>query len=106
MPGRTSALSANFCATHAYLSTNNIAENALRIIALGRKNFLFVHSKEAGERIALLYSLTKSCTRLGVNPFEYFTDVLNRIKSEKVTNLRELLPDRWKPRTPAPNQIA
>jgi transposase len=85
---------------------NNIAENALRIIALGRKNFLFVHSKEAGERIALLYSLTTSCTRLGVNPIEYFTDVLNRIESEKVTNLRELLPDRWKPRTPAPNQIA
>ena len=45
---------------------NNPAEGALRIVALGRKNFMFVHSEEAGKELALLYSLVVSCTRLGV----------------------------------------
>ena len=77
---------------------NNRAENALRIIALGRKNFLFVHSKESGEALALLYSLTTSCARLDVSPIDYLSDVLDRIADTKVADLRELLPDRWKPR--------
>ena len=77
---------------------NNRAENALRIIALGRKNFLFVHSKESGEALALLYSLTTSCARLDVSPLDYLSDVLDRIEDTKVADLRELLPDRWKPR--------
>jgi transposase len=77
---------------------NNLAENALRIIALGRKNFLFVHSKEAGEGLALLYSLTTSCARQKVNPINYLTDVLNRIDDTKKSNLRSLLPDRWTPK--------
>lgn len=77
---------------------NNRAENAMRIIGLGRKNFLFVHSKDAGEELALLYSLVVSCTRLGINPIEYLADVLGRI--DKVIDDDEigaLLPHRWKP---------
>jgi transposase len=83
---------------------NNLAENALRTIALGRKNYLFVHSEEAGEGLALLYSLTTSCARSAVNPRAYFDDVLQRIDDTKVSELRNLLPDQWKPRTlnPAP----
>ena len=77
---------------------NNRAENALRIVAVGRKNFLFVHSKKSGEALALLYSLTTSCARLGVNPLDYLADVLDRIEDTKVVDLRDLLPDRWKPR--------
>ncbi|MCL2779861.1 MAG: IS66 family transposase [Polyangiaceae bacterium] len=80
---------------------NNRAENALRIVALGRKNFLFVHSKEAGNELALLYSLVVSCTRLGVNPVDYLADVLNRIDKTNAANYPELLPDRWQPQ-PAP----
>ena len=76
---------------------NNRAENALRIVALGRKNFLFVHSKEAGNELALLYSLVVSCTRLGVNPVDYLADVLNRIDKTNAANYPDLLPDRWKP---------
>jgi transposase len=76
---------------------NNRAENALRVIALGRKNFLFVHSEEAGKELALLYSLVVSCTRVGVNPVEYLADVLARIDKTADDRFAELLPDRWKP---------
>lgn len=76
---------------------NNRAENALRVIALGRKNFLFVQSEEAGHELALLYSLVVSCTRVGVNPVEYLADVLDRIDKTAEGDYAELLPDRWKP---------
>jgi transposase len=83
---------------------NNLAENALRTLALRRKNYLFVHSEEAGKGLALLYSLTTSCVRSGVNPLAYLEDVLARIDDTKVSDLRALLPDQWKPRAlnPAP----
>jgi transposase len=74
---------------------NNRAENALRIVALGRKNFLFVHSEDAGNELALLYSLVVSCTRVGVNPVEYIADVLDRV--DKTHDYAELLPHRWAP---------
>ena len=83
---------------------NNRAENALRIVALGRKNFLFVQSEEAGKELALLYSLVVSCTRLGVNPVDYLADTLDRIDKTADDGMRELLPDRWKP--PAKPAIA
>ena len=75
---------------------NNRAENALRVVALGRKNFLFVHSEEAGKELALLYSLVVSCTRVGVNPVEYIADVLDRVDKTADDQLSDLLPDRWK----------
>jgi transposase len=80
---------------------NNRAENALRIVALGRKNFLFVQSEEAGIGLALLYSLTASCARLNVNLIDYLTDVLGRIDDTKKSDLRNLLPDRWTPKIAA-----
>ena len=77
---------------------NNIAENTLRIIALARKNYLFAHSEDAANGLALLYSLLASCKQNQVNPLCYFEDVLNRILDEKQANLRSLLPDRWTPK--------
>ena len=76
---------------------NNRAENALRVVALGRKNFMFVQSEDAGNELALLYSLVISCTRNGVNPVEYLADVLARIDQTTDDNVADLLPDRWKP---------
>lgn len=82
---------------------NNRAENAERIVALGRKNFLFVQSEDAGKELALLYSLVVSCDRLGKNPVTYLTDVLRRIDRTPRDRLAELLPDRWEPpATPTP----
>jgi transposase len=76
---------------------NNAGENAMRIVALGRKNFLFVHSEDAGKELALLYSLVVSCTRLGVNPIDYLADVLDRVEHTADGHFAELLPHRWKP---------
>jgi transposase len=76
---------------------NNLAENAMRPVAIGRKNWLFVGSERGGRAAALFMSLVKSCKDCDINPWEYFDDMLRRIMSQPVTRLRELLPDQWKP---------
>ena len=76
---------------------NNLAENAIRPIALGRKNWLFVGSERGGRAAALFMGLVKSCKDCEINPWEYFDDMLRRIMTHPVTHLRELLPDQWKP---------
>jgi transposase len=74
---------------------NNGSERALRRVALGRKNFLFVHHAEAGANIAGLYSLVATCEARGINPFEYLTDVLTRIQDHPAHDLASLLPGAW-----------
>jgi transposase len=76
---------------------NNLAENAMRPVALGRKNWLFVGSERGGRAAALFMSLIQSCKNCDVNPWDYFDDMLRRIMSHPVSRLRELLPDQWKP---------
>jgi hypothetical protein len=76
---------------------NNTAENAMRPITLGRKNWLFVGSERGGRAAALFMSLVKSCKDLDINPWEYLDDMLRRIMSHPISRLRELLPDQWKP---------
>jgi len=76
---------------------NNTAENAIRPLALGRKNWLFAASERGARATALFLGFIQSCKAYNVNPWEYFDDVLRRIMSHPVTRLRELLPDQWKP---------
>lgn len=76
---------------------NNTAENAIRPLALGRKNWLFAASERGARATALFLGLIQSCKACDVNPWEYFDDVLRRIMSHPVSRLRELLPDQWKP---------
>jgi transposase len=76
---------------------NNLAENAMRPVTLGRKNWLFVGSERGGRAAALFMSLIQSCKNCDINPWEYFDDMLRRIMSHPVSRLRELLPDQWKP---------
>jgi transposase len=76
---------------------NNLAENAMRPVTLGRKNWLFVGSERGGSAAALYMSLIKSCNDCDINPWEYLDDILRRIMSHPVNRLRELLPDQWKP---------
>ena len=78
---------------------NNTAENALRPIALGRKNYLFMGSDAGGRRAAILYSLIRTCDRHGVNAWEYLRDVLLRISTQPGGKIDELLPHLWKPAT-------
>jgi transposase len=73
---------------------NNGSERALRRIALGRKNFLFVHDSEAGASLAGLYSLVATCEARRINPFEYLTDVLTRVQDHP-ENIDDLLPGAW-----------
>jgi transposase len=76
---------------------NNRSESALRVVALGRKNFMFVGHEEAGDNIAGLYSLTATCEANGVEPIAYLTDVLGRIGTHSATALDDLLPHKWRP---------
>ena len=78
---------------------NNIAENALRPIALGRKNYLFIGSEKGGRRAAIIYSLIRSCERHKVNAWEYLRDVLARISTHPASQMDDLLPHRWTPAT-------
>lgn len=76
---------------------NNLAENAIRTVVLGRKNFLFAGADVGGERAAAIYSLVGTCKLNGVNPEEYLTDILRKI-AEGFPNSRidDLLPWNWK----------
>jgi transposase len=76
---------------------NNASERALRVAALGRKNFLFVGTDHAGENLAGLYSLIATCEVNGVNPVAYLADVLLRVQTHPASRIDELLPHRWKP---------
>jgi transposase len=74
---------------------NNIAERALRPLAIGRKNWLFFGSPAGGEAGAILLSLVQTCRGLKVNPREYLEDIMRRIMSHPRQKLYELLPDKW-----------
>ena len=75
---------------------NNGAERSLRGIAVGRRNWTFFGSDEGGRTAAALTSITTTCKRLGVDPFEYLRDVFQRISTHPRNNLDDLLPDKWK----------
>jgi transposase len=76
---------------------NNIAERALRVVAVGRKNYLFVGHAEGGHNLAVLQTLCHTCLLHDVNPYEYIRDVLIRVSSHPASRLDELLPQRWAP---------
>lgn len=82
---------------------NNASENALRICALGRKNFLFVGQDAAGENLAALYSLIATCEVNGVNPVEYIADVLMRVQSHPASRIDEVPPHNWPPQQREPS---
>jgi len=74
---------------------NNLVENSVRPVALGRKNYLFAGSHEAAKNAGMMYSFFTSCRRNNVNPFDWLKDVLERIPEHSVRRLDELLPGRW-----------
>lgn len=76
---------------------NNTAENAIRPLAIGRKNWLFAGSERGGRAAALYLGLIQSCKACNVNPWAYFDDILRRIMAHPVRQLRQLVPDQWQP---------
>jgi len=75
---------------------NNAADQALRAIASGRKNWLFLGSNRGGRAAAVHYTLIQSAKRHAIDPFAYLRDILLRITTDPPADLRELFPDRWK----------
>jgi transposase len=79
---------------------NNVAERALRHIAVGRKNWLFAGSARGAETAAKLFSVTSSCHRHDIDAFAYLQDILQRLAYDPNPTpevLRDWLPDRWQP---------
>ena len=71
---------------------NNAAERALRVVALGRKNYLFAGSDTGGERAAAIYSLIGTAKLNGLDPEAYLREVLTRIADHPINHIDELLP--------------
>jgi transposase len=79
---------------------NNAAERVLRLIAVGRKNWLFYGSERGGRTGAVLHSVLASAKLNGVNEYVYLCDVLSRLANlSSEAELYDLLPDRWKKKT-------
>ena len=79
------------------LRFNNVAERALRGIALGRKSWLFAGSDRGGERAAFMYTLIETAKLNDVDPQAWLADVLARIADTPLNRLDELLPWNWRP---------
>jgi hypothetical protein len=91
-----------YCADGRLEISNNAAENAIRPLALGRKNF--AGSDAGGERAAIFYTLIRTAKLNGIEPEAYLREVLTRIGEHPINAIEALLP--WnsaKPATPLPN---
>ena len=74
---------------------NNLVENAIRPTAIGKKNFMFFGSAEAGQRGAILYTIVESCRRRGIDPLAYLRDVLTRLPSMNISDVKNITPAAW-----------
>lgn len=74
---------------------NNLAENSIRPIALGRKNWLFAGSLSAGKRAAMIMSLIETAKLNKHDPCEYLKSILTRLPTWPNNRIRELLPYHW-----------
>ena len=75
--------------------SNNLAENSMRPVALGRKNWLHVGSAQAGPKVAAIVSVVESCRRLGVPVKDYLMDVLPGMNRRKLSEVAQRTPARW-----------
>jgi transposase len=75
---------------------NNLTENAIRPSAIGKKNWLFIGSPEAGETCAIIYTIIETCRRHNIEPAAYLRDVLQRIPATTNQEIHKLVPKVWK----------
>jgi len=71
---------------------NNLIENSIRPVALGRKNYMFAGSHDAAQQAAILYSLLATCKINNVEPFEWLSNTLSVISDHPANQLHKLLP--------------
>ncbi len=79
-----------------YEIDNNLIENSIRPVALGRKNYLFAGSHEGAQRAAIMYSFLGTCKINNIEQFEWLSTVLKRIPDHSIQRLEELLPGNLK----------
>jgi transposase len=84
--------------------SNNAAENQIRPLKLGAKNWLFAGSDSGGRRAALFYTLVRTAVLNGLEPEAYLRDVISRIANHPINRLAQLLPWNWRP--PATQSVA
>jgi len=72
--------------------SNNLAENSMRPIAIGRRNWLHLGSKEAGPKIAAIFSIVESCRRLKIPIRQYLADVLPGLAERSILSMADLTP--------------
>jgi len=75
--------------------SNNLAENSMRPVAVGRKNWLHVGSVKAGPKVAAILSVVESCRRIGVPVRKYLGDVLPGLDRRTLNQVAALTPTRW-----------
>ncbi len=75
--------------------SNNLAENSMRPVALGRSNWIHIGSPQAGPRIAAILSVVESCRRLRIPVREYLADILPGLTDTPIQHLAELTPTAW-----------
>jgi hypothetical protein len=81
---------------------NNLAENSMRPIATGRKNWIRIGSQQAGPRVAAILSVVESCRRLKVPIRDYLADILPGLAHTSIKRAADLTPAAWAARhTPA-----
>ncbi|MFI3294073.1 MAG: IS66 family transposase [Rikenellaceae bacterium] len=83
---------ARYITNGRYRIDNNGVENAIRPIALGRKNYLYCGNDASAERTAIIYTIVACCKKCGVNPFEYMTKVLPMVESARPSEYHTLMP--------------
>ncbi len=74
---------------------NNPVENAIRPVALGRKNYLFAGSHDSAQRAAVAYTLLAACKAADINPVDYLVEVLQTLPTRDINNVDDLLPHQW-----------
>jgi hypothetical protein len=75
--------------------SNNRAENSMRPIAVGRKNWIHIGGAQAGAKVAAILSVMESCRRMNVPVREYLAAVLPGLNNLSIQNLAELSPTAW-----------
>lgn len=75
---------------------NNVSERAVRPLAIGRKNWLFIGNHDGGEAAAITLSLVQTCRNLNINPREYLEDVMRKLMNYNSQKIADLLPDNWR----------
>jgi len=75
-----------------FMIDNNLVENSIRPVALGRKNYLFAGSHKSAQNAAIIYSILASCKINEINPFDYFNKILSELPNCPKENIKNLLP--------------